>query len=193
VAIVLTSFTPTLTRQPFVKPPDTQRQFTAMPRALLFFVLNAGVVPLKPLNDQQKVQFIMTLPTTFAYRMVYAAANIQSNKSDEWGTSGELQVTNAIRGQPLGVTTRHTVTSDDGTTFSTITGNRNYFMRQIPTFIMQSLRANVGAGADFRIGNDSASASTAGVANFLAYFFEYDIEQVQGFPPLIPQLTYATA
>ncbi len=195
MAIVLTAFATAFTRVPFLKPPDSIRQFTAIPRATVAFITNAGVLPLKPINDQQKIQFAPILPTTFAYRLISAGVNVQLGASDDWNQQGELQITNAMRGQELGLTTRHTMDSNNGSTFSTITGNLNYFFppMQMPTFVLQSLRQNVAAALDFRFGNDAAAASAAGVVNFFCFLYEYDIEQVQAYPPLIPQLTYAIA
>ncbi len=195
MAIVLTSFALNQVRVPFTKPPDMVRQFTAMPRATLAFINSGGVLPAKPLNDQQKIQFSIILPTTFAYRLIGVGVNVQEDLVDAWERNGELQITNGMRGQPLGITTRHPMESIFGTTFSAITGNLNFFFRDrvMPTFIIQSLKQNVAAGLDFRFGNDAAAASAAGVVNFFAFLYEYDIEQVQNYPPLVPQLTYAIA
>lgn len=195
MAIVLTAFATEFTRVPFLKPPDLVRQLTALPRATVAIITSGGVLPLKPMSDQQKIQFAPTLPTTFAYRLISAGVNVQLGASDDWNVQGELQITNAMRGQPLGITTRHTMTSNNGSTFATITGNVNYFFEpnQMPTFVLQSLRNNVAPILDFRFGNDAVAASAAGVVNFFCFLYEYDIEQVQAYPPLVPTLTYAIA
>jgi len=193
MAIVLQNFSPALQRVPFVTQPDMQRMVTAVPRAMLYAVTNTEVLDAKPLNDQHKAQFTINLPTTFAYRLIAATINFQQDQSDDWEDQGELQITNAMRGQPIAVTTHHTIPKTNGSTFATITGNAIWTLEQVPTFILQSLRQNVAPGLDFRFSNDLAGASTAGVVNFFGYFFEYDIEQVQLFPPLVPVLTYSIA
>jgi len=193
MAIVLTGFPSNFVRVPFLKPPDMVRMQTAIPRAVVWFVTTLGVLPAKPLNDQQKIQFSTLLPLTFAYRMIGANINVQQDNTDDWNVNGECKISNSMRGQPLGTNTNHGMESQNGSTFAAITGNRNYFFAPttMPTFILQSIAPNTQAGCDFRFGNDAAAAGGAGVVNFWAYFYEYDIEQVQMFPPLVPALTYA--
>lgn len=195
MAIVLTGFQTNFVRVPFIKPPDLARMVTAIPRAVVWFINNAGTLPAKPLNDQQKIQFTNLLPLQFAYRLINAGVNVQVQQSDDWNINGEVIISNSMRGQPLGVSTRHSMEGKVGSTFATITGNINYFFspQTMPTFVVQSIRQNTQAGLDFRFGNDAAAAATAGVVNFFAYYYEYDIEQVQMFPPLVPALTYAIA
>ncbi len=195
MAIVLTGFQTNFVRVPYIKPPDLQRMLTAVPRAIVWFITTAGVVPAKPVNDQQKIQFSLLLPLTFAYRLVNAGLNLQALQAQDWIPNGEAIVTNSMRGQPPGVDTHHPLESVEGSTFATITGVRNYFFPPgvKPTFIMQSIRPNTQAGIDFRFGNDNATAATAGVVNFFAWFYEYDIEQVQLYPPLIPSMVYEVA
>lgn len=189
MAVVLDGFAPTFERVPFIKPPDPVRMLTAIPRALISLVVNAGVVSAKPLNDQQAVQVSTTLPTTFAYRMIDSQVMIAQDRAASFEAFGELQVTNALRGQPLGVTTRHLLRGGTGFSFATIVAQRFWLIDRNPTMVLQSLRTNVAPVLDWRMLNNDATAAAAGTLHFLATLYEYDIEQVQMFPPLVPVLT----
>lgn len=193
MAIVLTGFTAEFTRVPFIKPPDLQRMYTAIPRALVEFTVNDGVVPLKPVNDQQNVQIAVGLPESFAYRMNDMVVSIRQDKADDWDDGAQLQVTNALRGQPLGQVNRHLMNGTLTVTFATITNEKLWSLDRVPTYIMQTNRPLVTPVVDFRFTNINATAAAAGVINFFATFYEYDIEQVEMFPPLVPTLTYALA
>lgn len=195
MAIILTAFTPVITRVPWVKPPDLQRVFTAQPRARLDFTVRDGVVPLKPINDDQNNQIVCLLPQTFAYRMISATCAIRQNSANDYDAFAQMQVTNAMRAHQLGLTVRHPMPSGISSSFSPVTPERIWFadsLQGMPTYIMQSIQVNVAAGVDFRFSNTIDPASGAGVINFFASFWEFDIEQVQMFPPLVPQaLTYS--
>ena len=193
MAIVLDAFVANFSRVPFVKPPDLQRIYTPMPRALVRFTVVNGVVPLKPVNDQQNVQVICDLPETFAYRMNDAIIAIRQDKADDWDSGAQLQVTNAMRGQELGQVNRHLMNGTLTVTFAAITNEQLWQLARIPTYIMQTNVPNVTPGVDFRFTNINAAAASAGVINFFCSFYEYDIEQVEMFPPLVPTLTYALA
>jgi len=166
---------------------------TAMPRSLVTFIVNQGVISAKPLNDQQTVQVVVDLPVQFAYRMINGELMIAQDEAFAYTDGGELQSTNLMRGQALGVTTRHLMRSAEVLSFATIVAQHFWLVDRIPTYIMQSISAGVAGVLDFRIVNNNAAAAAAGTLNFYASFFEYDIEQVQMFPPLIPTLTYSLA
>jgi len=196
MAIVLAGLTSTFTRVPFVKPPDLQRMYTSLPRARVDATITNGTVPAKPLNDQINLQVAVDLPTTFAYRLISMVAAIRIDEGQDWDSVGQLQITNGMRGQALGQVNRHPILSERTLSFSVITPEQLYFMspdKGLPTYIIQSLRTNVAPVVDFRFSNQNTEDSAAGVINFFASFFEYDIEQVQMYPPLVPTLTYALA
>ena len=192
MAVVLTGFTAAFTRVPFVKPPDLQRMYTSLPRARVDFVVQDGVIPLKPVNDQQNVQVGVDLPTTFAYRMISSMIAVRQDQAFAWDAFGQLIITNAMRGQPLGQDNRHLIASENTREFTTSLSERLYFTNNdtaMPTYILQSLRTNVAPVVDFRLTNTDAVAAGAGVLNFFASFFEYDIEQTEAFPVHYAALT----
>jgi len=184
MAIVLDGFGSVQTRVPFIKPPDLTRMQTGIPRSILTFVVVNGTVNLKPINDQQNVQVAVALPTEFAYRLIDAQMNIVQSTAASYQELGELRITNAYRGQPLGTTSRHRMTGGTGFTFSPITQQRFWNLVRNPTGILQSIAQGVAAGIDFRMVNNEDPAAGAGTINFLATFYEYDIDQVQMFLPL---------
>jgi len=192
MAVVLDGFTAAFTRVPFLKPPDMQRMVTAMPRALVYFVVNDGDVSAKPVNDQQAVQVLVNFPIAFAYRMIGCEMSIVQDEASAFGSGAEYQITNAMRGQELGVTTRHVMSGVAFNTFATITPGKQWIMSRPQSFILQSISAGVSCFIDFRVVNTTATAAAAGTIKFLGRFYEYDIEQVQMFPALLPTLVYQT-
>jgi hypothetical protein len=193
VAVETTDFIADFTRVPFVTPPDWVRAQTALPRARVDFVVSAGVVPVKALNDDQLNRVANDLPTTFAYRLLSAQCSIEQDSANSYAAFAEMEITNAVRGQPLGHAVRHPMPS--GETFnSDILAERIWFMdplQGMPTYIIQSLRANVAPTITFNFVNGINPASGAGLLNFYASYYEYDIEQVQLYPALTPSaLTY---
>ncbi len=193
MAVVLQAMANVMTRVPYVKPPDIQRVPTPIPRAILRFHHQSVTVVAKPLNDQYTGQTTVVLPTTFAYRMIDSNWQIRQDESVNYEPVGVCFVTNAMRGNALGATIGHAMPSHPTLTFATIVGERIFNIERVPTYIMQSLQTNVGVGVDFRVVNVTAAAAATGFSNFYVQFYEYDIEQVQMFPPLVPQLTYAIA
>jgi len=177
---------------PFMKPPDMQRMLTAMPRAILHFVLHNSSIPAKPINDQQNLQLVINLPANFAYRMIDCEITIIQDVAFAWQFGAELQVSSALRGLPTNQILRHSLTATESFSFSPITQQVHYVIQRIPTYIMQG-PGGLGFAplVDFRMVNNTAPAGAAGTVSCLMRFYEFDIEQVQMFPPLVPgALTY---
>lgn len=192
MAVVLVGLTPTFTRVPFIKPGDMQRMQTAIPRAIITLVVNAGVVDAKPINDQLTLQVSTVLPRQFAYRLIESEISVHGGGTGTYNDGGEWQVNNGLRGQPLGVTTRTSMFSlFDGLSFAPIVAQKFWKIERNPSYIIQSIAAGVSPVVDWRVMNNGAAATVAATCNFLATFYEYDIEQVQMFPPLIPTLVYS--
>jgi len=196
MANVLDGFVATFTRVPFIKPPDLQRMFTPIPRAIITFVVNQGVVSAKPTNDTQTVQVAADVPFQFAYRMIDSSLMIAQGAvggvpgAFQYTDGGELQITNAMRGQPLGTTTRHLLVGTNVHSFVTIVEQKFWRIERNPSLVVQSIASGVAAGLDWRVVNIDTVATAAGTLNFLCTMYEYDIEQVQMYPPLVPTLTY---
>jgi len=193
MAIVATQFTPSITRVPFLKPPDMQRMQTSMPRALVTFTLVGGTLDAKPINDQQTLNIGVNLPREFAYRMIDTETTIRQDVAFAWQFGGEMQITNAWRGEPLGLTTHHAcIATAESFSINPIVQQTHWIVSRPTTSILQSISPGVAAGITFRFVNNTAPAGVAGVVLFFCRFFEYDIEQVQMFPPLVPAaLTYS--
>ncbi len=190
MAIVNSAPPSTFARVPFIKPPDSVRQVTAMPRAVVLFVVNASFLDAKPINDQQTLQVLCNLPLEFAYRLIDIEIRVRQDVAFAWQFGGELNVTNGIRGQP-GLTTHHSMTATESFSFSPITQQTHWVVQRPPTYIMQSITSGVSCFNDYRLVNNTAPAGAAGTVDFLARYYEYDIEQAQMFPPIVPgALTY---
>jgi hypothetical protein len=189
MATVLVGLIPDFKRVPFLKPPDMQRLPTPLPRALIVLTVNQGVVDAKPTDDDMNLQVTFTPPVEFAYRLIDSSLEVHGGGTANYNDGGELQITNAMRGQPLGVTTRHGLRGQDGLIFVQ-TAQKFWRLDATPSFIIQSISSGISPVMDWRVINGNATATLAATVNFLATLYEYDIEQVQMFPPLIPSLTY---
>jgi len=195
VAVVLDSLTATLRRTVFIKPPDMQRQLTAIPRAIVTFAILNGVISIKPVNDQQELIIGISLDGNFAYRWIDLMWSLDQDVAFDWSTRGYVELTNALRNLELGMTMRHVVVMDD---VIIVPGAGERIMARtgvdpIPgmRYIIQTPSAFPTASPviTFKATNTTAAAGIAGTTNFYASFYEYDIEQVEMFPIHYAQLT----
>ncbi len=195
MAVVQDFLTATLRRTVFVKPPDLQRQLTAIPRAIVTFAIQNGVISIKPVNDQQELNIGLTLDGNFAYRWIDLMWSLDQDVAFDWNTRGYLELTNVIRNLELGMTLRHVVVMDDVTI---VPGGGERIMARtgvdpVPAmrYIIQTPAAFPTASPviSFKATNQTAAAGIAGTTNFYASFYEYDIEQVEMFPIHYAQLT----
>ncbi len=190
MAIVTNNVTAQFRREVFVKPADMQRMYTPMPRAIVTFLTNSAVVSAKPINDQQVVDIQVNLPLEFAYRMIDVDLRIRQDVAFAWQFGGELNVTSSVRGLS-GITFSHPMVATAETNSAGFVQQTHWNVSRIPTAIMQSPRSGIAPFLDFRVTNSTAPAGAAGTMNFFCRFYEFDIEQVQMFPPLVPgALTY---
>lgn len=198
MAVVTVGIQTLQTRITFIKPPDMVRQFTAIPRAILTFSANAAAVAAKPVNDQLELQVNMSLPTQFAYRLISLHANIIQTQAQDYTNPAYLVVQNGIRTLPAGQSIRHIVEVSVAIRIPTpLTTLIARMEATRPTYIIQSNLKSTGGPVQpivgFHATNQVATASLAGTIDFLCQFYEYDIEQVQMYPPLVPALTYAVS
>lgn len=192
MAVVLDGFTASFHRVPFVKPPDTVRMFTAMPRAIVSFIVRGAPLSVKPINDQQTLQVLTNLPVQFAYRLIDMNMSITQDVAFDWEDGGGLIIVNGMRGTPLGTQTNHTLVGVNVLSFGPVTERKLWSMPDKMSGIVQSIAQGAAAITDWRVVNRNTAAGGAGFVNFFATWYEYDLEQVQMFPPLVPAaLTYS--
>ena len=191
MAVVLDSLTATFSRTVFTKPPDLQRMFTPLPRSLVSFSILNGVISAKPLDDTAELVVGMSLPGTFAYRMVELSASMIQDTARDWNGLTFLEVTNAIRNLEGGATQRHAYLRSNGT--HTPTPTEMWILGgsdgkpDPPGYIFQ--RNTADPVVTFKANNDTAAASAAGTFNIHAAFLEYEIEQAEAFFLHYPVLT----
>ena len=193
MAVVTNNFGATLTRTPFLKPPDMVRELTAFPRAIANFSVVGGVLDLKPLNDQQEVSVAIDLPTTFAYKLVDTSMSITQNTAFSWASRTYIEITNGLRNTPIGFTTRHAFVLEDVTVvpgggergITRITDPTN-----LPRYVVQAALQGIAPVITWRATNQAAAAATAGTIDFFLSWYEYDIEQVERFPLHYAMQTY---
>lgn len=182
MAVVQDSFTASLSRTVFTKPPDPARQYSALPRALVNFVVNDGTISAKPLNDQQELEIECVLDPKFAYRLVDMSIDLVQDVANDWTSRAYLEITNMVRNLPTGSRQRHTIVLEDTIRVPTAVemwiaiGSRQ---DRLPTYILQSHPGGFGPEFDFHATNQVAAAGAAGVVNAFFSFFEYEIEQAE--------------
>ncbi len=188
MAVVSDPFVSAFTRTPIIKLPDPVRMFTAQPRAIANFNVQGGVLSAKPLNDQQNVIIAIDLPIQFAYRMIEMNVHFQQDVAGDWDPACLLDVVNGIRN--LGGFGRRQL--HPGIWVNTIRRNTQGIMAidfPVPRYIMQAIAPSTAPTITFEASNNTAAAALAGTVDFLATFYEYEIEQVQMYPVHYPTLT----
>jgi len=195
MAVVQTTVVTAFSRTPFIKPPDNQRGFTSMPRALVNLFAQAAVIEAKPINDQHDILVSLVLPREFAYRMVELSGRVVAAGADTWIPFAYIEITNGLRGLPLGATTFHTVALDQGMRKVPASGTLTMLQwgredPRRPTYVIQA-RDGVAPTMTMKFKDQSVAATAAGTMDFLMTFLEYDIEQAQMYPVHWPILTYA--
>ncbi len=197
MAVVLDSLSGKFTRTVFVRPPDTVRGLTSMPRSLVNFNILNGVISAKPLNDTQELIISVTLPGNLAYRLVDLSWSLIQDVANDWRGVAYMELTNAIRGLEVGATQRHPIVINDTTRIPTPTemwmaDSRASQPAGLPRYIIQTNPRGSPAAPviTFKAMNDTAAAGLAGTTNFYCSFMEFEIEQAELFPLHWPSLTY---
>lgn len=195
MAQVLDSLATTRTRQVFTKMPDIPREYTPVPRAIVQFHIDSGVVAAKPVNDTYEITISVVLELRAAYRFLDFNWSLITDTAKDFTPIGYMEIINGIRGAPIGQTNRHAFTLGD----STLRDNSldevwiAKFVSELdrPRYIVQSVRQGIAPTIAFNAVNLTAAASLAGTTDFFCSFFEYDIEQAEHFPLHFPVQTIA--
>ena len=182
MATVQDTFSTTLSRTVFRKPPDAIREFTSIPRSLVNFTLNDGALSAKPLNDVHELIIEFILNPTFAYRLVDFNIHLEQDVANDWNAVGVIQTQNAVRNLPPGQTQRHIVDLVDGFLAAE---NSEMWVGILdddaaPHYILQPLKNQI-VTFRFLATNQTAAAGAAGVVSCFLSFFEYEIEQAEQF------------
>ncbi len=179
MAIVVDQFSAEFSRTPFTKLPDTLRNQTNSPRAMVNFVVTQGVLSAKPLDDEQTLAVSVILPLEFAYRAMDVNMVIAQDVASSWNARPFLEVTNAIRGTAVGTTQFWPMILEAGQT-GQASGSVEMLrpnIRGLPQHLFQSITPGVAPAITMKAANTQAAAGAAGTLQFLLTFLEYEIEQ----------------
>ena len=188
MAIVLDALATVGSRTVFITPPDFVKQYTTIPRAMVNFSLNEAAISAKPLNDQQELNVSIVLNPTFAYRWVDMEAALSQDVANDWRATAYVELTNALRGLPIGATQRHVMNITDYTRIPAggTGGGEAWGIRalgsieSLPRYIIQrNLQDPV---ISFKATNIGTAAGAAGTFSCFFSFWEYEIEQAEAFP-----------
>ncbi len=195
MAVVQDSFLATFSRTGYVKPPDLEREWTGMPRAIVNYSVIAGAVSAKPAGDQQELFVSLVFQTTFAYRYVELHAALIQDTAQDWSPRAYLEVVNAIRNVAQSQVQRHVYIVED--VFVVPSASEMWIARvaaeaNTPRYVIQTLPGTQSAPVvTFKANNQNSAVAAAGTFDFYASFLEYDIEQVERFPIHWPSTTWA--
>ncbi len=193
MAVVQTTVVPTFSRTPFVKPPDLQREFTAMPRSIVNFAALNGVLDAKPVNDQQELTIPILLPREFAYRWVGLNVNIIQDVAHDWTNTSYVEIVNGVRSLVPGAVQRWSCGHIEVDRIPTLTElSIARFALPQPTDVIQA-RDGAAPTITYKASNTNAAVGAAGTVDCLFTFLEFDIEQAQRFLLHWPTLTYSRA
>ena len=76
MALVITTITPAVWYQPFVGPPQLQRQQSGVARAELVYYINGGSWPAPGANNDKQLDTTITLPKSYGYVLTDMTAQI---------------------------------------------------------------------------------------------------------------------
>ncbi len=195
MAVVQDSFLATFSRTGFITPPDLVRELTGMPRAIVNYSVIQGAVSAKPDADQQELTVSCVFQTTFAYRYADLHAAVVQDVANAWEPRAYLEIVNAIRNIAPGSVQRHVYVLED---LTIVPGAGEGWTARVaaeantPRYVIQTLPGSQAAPVvTFKASNQATAVGAAGTLDFVASFFEYDIEQVERFPIHWPATTWA--
>lgn len=192
MAVVSVNLTANLRRTVFTKPADAVRQYTAIPRAIVNFFLNATAVAAKPVNDQEELLVRCTLDPTFAYRLVDMSVSLIQDVAHDWSNRAWIEVAAGIRKLPTSQVNRSAVVLDsvfDNSSSEMWIAAADKEARRLPTYVIQGVGGTLLF--DFKASNQTAAAGAAGTIDAFFTFFEYEIEQAEYYALHSPVLTYS--
>lgn len=190
MAVVLSALGTTLSRTVFTKPPDMQRMYSPLPRAVVNFDILNGTIDAKPVNDTQELTVSIVLDSSFAYRMVEASASLIQDVAKDWNNLTYLEITNGIRNLAVSSTQRHAMIKSSGTRTPTPVEIWMLATGQlVPRYMIQAVTGVATPVITYKANNDTAAVGAAGTFNCHFTFLEYDIEQAETFFLHYPVLT----
>ncbi len=175
----------TVTRQPLEKPPQIETMWSAVPRAVIHFIVDEDVLAAKAINDDEHLRISGALPAGFAYQFIQIACTLTQDVAKSWNNTPILRCVNWV---PHGPGTLHfPVRFHDADEFADASAVSPIQVLQMldpgPHVFGRQLIFNPGFTASFSFlaENETDPAGLAGTVSFLASFWEYDLTQATRF------------
>ncbi len=192
MATITDVFVSTNSRTVLTKPPDSVRQFSPWPRAIVNATVFNGAVSAKPVNDLLEMQIRVDLDPKFAYRFFDFDINLIQDTAFDWETNAFIEVVDGVRSVAAGNARRHRVQlleiTDSVATGQMWVSNGAAFTG--PRYIIQATEGNAIFFNFFAV-NLNVAVGAAGSLNSLFRFWEYEIEQAEWFALHYAQMVYA--
>lgn len=175
---------------PYERPPQPFTLWSAIPRGLQSFIVDAQQLDAKALNDDALLSLRATLPPNFGYVLQDCRVMIGQDAAFNWSNIFNLNLQNFYRASsdtltlglqmswrgdfllvdPFGLTVRSTVWLDT---------------EGIPSFPM--VGSGSGIQVNLQMANPEDQASLIGTVNAYMSWWQFDLEQVRKFPINTPQ------
>lgn len=181
MALVTTTINMTPTYQPFERPPDQVTLWSAIPRGLRGFVVAAGVLDVKPINDDQQLILLGTLPSNFAYVFAEIGLRILVDVAASWDSEYTLILQDYYQGR-ADVIQQWNFEFSSSNLQSTARGQGHTAIGQTPRQPMWSPRDTDGIVINISTFNNGAPAGAAGTVWANINFWEFDLEQAKKHP-----------
>lgn len=181
MAIVTTTINMTPTYQPFERPSDREALWSAIPRGLRGFVVEAAALDAKPLNDDQQLILLGTLPSNFAYIFAEIGLRILVDVAAAWDTEYTLILQDFYQGR-ADVIQQWNFDFASSNLQRTARGQGHTAAQQVPKQPMWSPRDSAGILINIATFNAADPVGAAGTVWANINFWEFDLEQAKKYP-----------
>ena len=178
MAVVTTTIVMTTTYRPFERPPDQVSLWTSIPRGLRGFVVEAGVLDAKPINDDQQLILTGILPSNFAFIFAEIGLWILVDVAAAWDSEYTLILQDFYQGR-ADVIQQWNFDFASSNLQSTARGAGHTAIQQVPKQPMWNPRDTPGIDINISTFNGADPAGAAGTVWAYINFWEFDLEQAQ--------------
>lgn len=169
---------------------EAQRLVSAAPRGLVRFSFTAALTA-KPINDDYNLQITCSLPLNFAYVLSSMSYSIQVDTATDFNAVAKVRVFNGLAHLPPGNTQSLPLDMSNYNDAGTGAPERiaNFSLGELRSWFPNPIWAPANAsGMSFILNHDNGAdpAAAAGLINFFATFYQYELNQAVRFPLNFP-------
>lgn len=168
---------------PFERPPQPYTLWTAIPRGLTTFFVDAQVLDAKALNDDAILRLTATLQPNFGYVFADWSLQIDQDRAADWGNQATVNFQSFLRIPGANSVALQMTWFDDFSVHElSSTSKVVRHLNRHPSFPMINTAGDSGIRVTLGAFNAVDTAALAGVVNAFATFWQFDLEQIQKYP-----------